>query len=392
MRRRRHNPEDVPLILCDLDNPKRWHKKALRRPWKHRDRFHEAVDDINLERAMKRRKNPMRTRRNCDMTFLSQEQEDRIVSRIAAQRNPHGRSKHAVHRWWKGLSKQKRMSVAKSVLGRMNPRGSGKQRRERTMQKQYHKWTIRKHESDYGKGVESGGVWKASGIRGNFKRYMKHQKALNRRRGRNPKRDGTPTRGEKRAVKYVEHLRTIMAASENARLEFQRLTGAVAKVGSEIHKPIGPRALKHVAKAHAEAWESEHEGQLERELTHHTGQLSAPSVAAVVAEHPELKFITSQISDLDSAIEHFKGEIRDLPKDDLSEDDEARLQEEIAKLAHQKKKLRARLLEVAPATATNPRRRGRGRIRSHSLAAIRRAGAKCTQALRSLRSALRRAH
>ncbi len=277
------------------------------------------------------RGNPMRTRRNCDMTFLSQEQEDRIVDRIAAKRNPQGKSRAAIHRWWKGLSKNKRMSVAKAFVGRMNP-------------------------------------WRG---------------------GRNPKRDGTQTRGEKRAVKYVEHLRTIMAASENARLEYQRLTGAVAKVGSEIHKPIGPRALKHAAKAHTEAWEAEHE------MTKHSGQFTAPSVAAVVAEHPELKFITSQISDLDSTIEHFKSEIRDLPKDDLSEDEEARLQEEIAKLAHQKKKLRARLLEVAPATATNPRRRGsrgRGRIHPRSLRDIKQAGARCSQALRSLRSALRRVH
>ncbi len=356
MRRRRHNPEDVPLILCDLDNPKRWHKKALRRPWKHRDRFHEAVDDINLERAMKRRKNPMRTRRNCDMTFLSQEQEDRIVDRIAAKRNPQGKSRAAIHRWWKGLSKNKRMSVAKAFVGRMNPR------RKRT----------------YNERVAS--TRKADVLA--WSKRMRHNR-------RNPKRDGTQTRGEKRAVKYVEHLRTIMAASENARLEYQRLTGAVAKVGSEIHKPIGPRALKHAAKAHTEAWEAEHE------MTKHSGQFTAPSVAAVVAEHPELKFITSQISDLDSTIEHFKSEIRDLPKDDLSEDEEARLQEEIAKLAHQKKKLRARLLEVAPATATNPRRRGsrgRGRIHPRSLRDIKQAGARCSQALRSLRSALRRVH
>jgi len=364
--------------LCSLANPRRWHKKTLRRPWKHRDRVHEAVDDLGLEKAMKHwKRNPLRTRRNCDMTFLSQEQEDRIVSRIAASRNPQSHSKTAIHRWWRGLSPQKKHKVARSFLGRMNPGRNPAA----------YRGCLLEPAND---GVQilwpdDSRTWAADAQRAQRvidRFFRKHPRMV---RALNPKRDGTPTRGEKRAVKYVEHLRTVMAASENARLEYQRLTGAVAKVGSEIHKPIGPRALKHAAKAHTEAWEAEHEAA----LTHHTGQLSAPSVAAVVAEHPELKFVTSQLSDLDSAIEHFKSEIRDLPKDDLSEDEEARLQEEIAKLARQKKKLREKLLDIQPAVATNPRRRSR-RLHPRAILHIKRAGARCSHALRSLRSALRR--
>ncbi len=327
---------------------------------------------------MKRRRNPMKTRRNCDMTFLSQEQEDRIVKRIAASRNPKG-GKAAAHRWWSGLTGQKRHVIAKRFLGRMNPGGT------------YRGCLL--HPAEGGINIiwpDDSHTWVSDEQRAQrtidrfFRKHPRMVRALNPKR-RNPKRDGTPTRGESRAVKYVEHLRTIMAASENARLEYQRLTGAVAKAGADIHKPIGPRALKHAAKAHTEAWEEKHEA----ELTHHTGQLSAPSVAAVVAEHPELKFVTSRLSELDSAIEHFKGEIRDLPKDDLSEDEEARLQEEIAKLARQKKKLRERLLDIQPAVATNPRRRSR-RISGHALQGIKRAGSRCAQAIRSLRSAIRR--
>ncbi len=439
------NPEDVPFVLCDLNNPRKWHKKSLRRPWKYRDRFHDAVDDLGLEKAMKRRKNPrggskqrrartkahqinkwtlrqdesehgkgkdsggvwkrsylrgnfkahlknqkkwgklergnpMKTRRNCNMTFLSQEQEDRIVSRIASSRNPGTKGRAAAQRWWKGLSSHKRMSVAKSVLGRMNPpsyRGCLLEPVDGGLQIRW---------------PDESQTWVESQQRAQrvidrfYRKHPRMVRALNpRRKRRNPKRDGTPTRGENRAVKYVEHLRKIMAASENARLEYQRLTGAVAKVGSEIHKPVGPRALKHAAKAHTEAWEEKHEA----ELTHHTGQLSAPSVAAVVAEHPELRFVTSRISDLDSAIKHFQNEIKELPKDDLSEDEEARLQEEIAKLARQKKILRGKLLEIQPAAATNPRRRSR-RLRPGPVAQMKRASARCARALSSLRSALRR--
>jgi hypothetical protein len=360
---------DVPFSICDLDNPKRWHKRTLRRPWKHRDRLHDAVDDLALEKAMRRRRrNPLKTRRNCDMTFLSQDQEDRLVSRIAQKmRNPGG--KVAARRWWKGLSSQKRMKVARSVLGRMNPSTT-------------YRNCIIERATD---GVtiiwpDDSTSWAASTQRAERTIDRFYNKHRGMRRALNPKRDGSATRGELRRVKKIEYLKTLMGKSENARLEIERLTGHVLKAGHEVGKRVIARGVKE----HVESWKARHTAELAGE---------APAAAPVPAEvHPEVKLVESRIRDLDTLIAGLRDEIKDLPthfpEDDLRDDEESRLQSEIAKLAQQKQKLRHSVEGLA--VATNPRGRVRyRRVSRRASHAIRSACQRVSLALRTLRRAFR---
>jgi len=323
--KRRRNPDDVKLTLCDLRNPKRWHRKALNRPWRSRDKFHDAVDDINWEQAVKRKKRGASPSR-------SNPSSPRKSRKGAKART-----------WWKQLSAKRRMVVARSVLGRMNPKRSD--------------------------GKRTG----------------------SRRRNpscRNPKRDGSSTRGEQRRVKYLAHLKSIVDRSDAARQEFTRLTGAVAKAGTE---PIGKRAVAHAVKDHVETWKAKHAKEL-------AGEAAPASVAEAVAapapvEHPEVRHIQSRLTDMDVLLRDYQDQIKQLAGDDMLEDEEARLQEEISKLARAKAKLREKLVGLATVTATNPR--GRRSIRwrriPRSVAArIRSASAKADRAMRALRTALAR--
>jgi hypothetical protein len=198
------------------------------------------------------------------------------------------------------------------------------------------------------------------------------------RHRRNPKRDGTPTRGELRKVKYVQHLKVIAEKGQEARGRIAALTGALPKPESGIFLPLGKRVL-----AHAESGPR-----------HDDIPQQAPPVVATAPAHPEARNILSRISDIDALLKDYKDQLRELGHSDEVESEVGVIHGEIEKFARQKKALRERLEGLA--VATNPRRRGQPSRRGRRLSSERihqliRRSHSAAVAIRRVRHHLRRA-
>jgi hypothetical protein len=187
------------------------------------------------------------------------------------------------------------------------------------------------------------------------------RKGHNRRR--NPKRDGTATRGEKRAVKREAWLRTVMQRGKDAEAILHRVKSVPASAPAAVKEHV-PEAAREAATAAVAVIE----------------QQIAPAV-----EHAEAAMIRSRVQDLNELIADLE---RDIEKADAAgEDAEAEdLMEQKVKLVRQKKVLKDKA-DGLGISLTNPRRRnpGRGRSRRHVLVGLKAYG----RALNAYRSALR---
>jgi hypothetical protein len=200
----------------------------------------------------------------------------------------------------------------------------------------------------------------------------------------NPKRDGSPTRGEKRRVKYLAYLKTLQAKGQDAAAAIARLTSEVAKTKpKDAYAPVGPRATKRVERMPAAEY---FEKRIQAEDV-----LDTPQAPAEDRPEPtEARLIRSRLADIEALVKDAQLELQDF---DLESDADAEMacevQERIATLNKQRRTLEAKLDDVL-ATQTNPRRRvARGivRVRRSTLARLDRS----LRALRkSITTALRR--
>lgn len=195
------------------------------------------------------------------------------------------------------------------------------------------------------------------------------------RRMRNPKRDGTPTRGELRKVKYVQHLKVIAEKGQEARGRIESLTGSLPKPAEGIFMPLGKRVLSRA----------------ESGPRHDDIPQQAPPVIAAASSHPEARNILSRISDIDLLLKDFKTQLHELGDSEENEPEVELVHSEIEKFARQKKALREKLEALSGASvATNPRRRGRRMSSERSHRIMRRADAAAVS-IRRVRHHLRRA-
>jgi hypothetical protein len=137
---------------------------------------------------------------------------------------------------------------------------------------------------------------------------------------RNPKADGSPTRGELRKVKFHDHLRAIREKGKAAEKELKRLTGYGRSTGEPVLK--------------AEKTETQEA---------HPGHY-APALSE------EAKFAQGQVENIDRLMAEIRDQMKDLTDDDEALADE--LSDKLIALGAQKKALKEAV------TATNPRRRG----------------------------------
>ncbi len=170
---------------------------------------------------------------------------------------------------------------------------------------------------------------------------------------RNPKRDGTPTRGEKRKDKYKDRLREIRDRGQKAADELNRLLGrgAAAPVGHAEPALKAPRTETQLA---------------------HPGHFAAE-------ESSEQKFAREQIANINALMADLRDQLRELGDDESLADG---LSEQLVKLGKQKKALQ----DIAGQVMTNPRRyTSPARYRRMSMPQR----ARYREALRRLRSSIR---
>jgi hypothetical protein len=140
----------------------------------------------------------------------------------------------------------------------------------------------------------------------------------------NPKRDGTPTRGEKRKDKYKDHLRALRERGAKAADELNKLLGRGA------HRSHAEPALKAPTT----------QTQLE-----HPGHYAAE-------ESSDQKFAKEQLSQVEALMTDVRSQMKDLGDEDEALADE--LSDQLIKLGSQRKALQER---AKGAVMTNPRRR-----------------------------------
>lgn len=185
------------------------------------------------------------------------------------------------------------------------------------------------------------------------RRTYKHLAAHYRR---NPKRDGTPTRGEVRAGRYKDHLRALRERGAKAADELNKLLGRGA------HRPHAEPALKAPTT----------QTQLE-----HPGHYAAE-------ESSDQKFAKEQLSQVESLMTDVRSQMKDLTDADEALADE--LSGQLIKLGAQRRALQERA-KGAPAMSNprrgrNPRYTSPARYRKMNTAAK----ARYRRALRLLRS------
>jgi hypothetical protein len=231
----------------------------------------------------------------------------------------------------------------------------------------------RRHRGHRAKNRRHFRIFESTGTHSGRFRYRRGKHKVDRAVGyihgrRNPKRDGTPTRGEKRAVKREAWLRTVVQRGKDAEAILSRVKSAPVTSLAAVKEHV-PEALKVIEQAAPVAVAE-----------------AAPAIAAAV-EHQEAAYLKSRISDLNELIADLE---RDIEKADAAgEDAEAEdLMEQKVKLVRQKKALKDKA-DGLGITLTNPGRRrnpGRGR-RSGRIVLV---GLKAYgRALRAYRSALK---
>jgi hypothetical protein len=177
--------------------------------------------------------------------------------------------------------------------------------------------------------------------------------SIARRSRSNPKRDGSPTRGEMRKDKYKDRLRQIRDRGQKAADELNKLLGrgAAASVGHAEPALRAPKTDTQLA---------------------HPGHFAAE-------ESSEQKFAREQIANINALMGDLRDQLRELGDDESLADG---LSEQLVKLGKQKKALQ----DVAGQVMTNPRRyTSPARYRRMSVAQR----ARYRNALRMLRSSIR---
>lgn len=159
------------------------------------------------------------------------------------------------------------------------------------------------------------------------------KKRLRHLRGqRNPKRDGTPTRGELRKVKKSTYLKTIMQRGKDAEAILARIHAVPAASKAAI-----------------------------QELAPAVAVMEAPTPAVVAqVEHAEAKFLRSRIDELGVLHADLLSQIAELGDDDLSADDASMMQEQAVKIAKQRGLLRAKAKSLGIQTNPGPNGRNPG--------------------------------
>lgn len=173
---------------------------------------------------------------------------------------------------------------------------------------------------------------------------------------RNPKRDGTPTRGEKRQGRFKDHLRTLRDRGQKAAIELNKLLGRAAPRGHE----------EPVLKA----------PQTETQLAH-PGHYAAE-------ESADQKYIREQLANVNALMADIREQLRDIGDDETLADG---LTEQLVKLGKQRTALTAMVGSGAAPAMTNPRPSRRGRFRFRRFHPAHKAAYR--RALRELRAALR---
>ncbi len=201
-----------------------------------------------------------------------------------------------------------------------------------------------------------------TGGRGNRRKLNKWTTARGRarrrlmRESRNPKRDGTPTRGERRTDKYKDHLRALRDRGQKAADALNKLLGRGAAA------PVGH--AEPVFKAPKTETQEAHPG-------HYAPELSS-----------EQKVMREQLASVNALMADIRDQLREIGDDETLADG---LSEQLIKLGKQRKAL----MDLAAPALTNPRRRaGMFRLRHFHparIAAYRRALRELRQAVRSIR-------
>lgn len=197
-----------------------------------------------------------------------------------------------------------------------------------------------------------------------------------RKARKNPKRDGSPTRGEKRRAKYLLYLKSLQQTGADA-------TKRIALLTSEVSRTVGPRAIKHVEKLPQAEY-------LERRMQ--DDEVATEQAPAEDKPVPtEAKFVQSRIRDIDALIKDAQEELKSFDLDsDADADLAGEVQDRIAKLAKQKRTLTDKLADVM-ATQTNPRRRGGRKTVLVRRSTLRRLDRALASLRRSIRAATRAA-
>lgn len=363
MRRRRTRYPYKRLTLAE----KRKLRQVAARSWQDPVAAEHARDTLALDAAARR--NP--TDRRYATTKIIRRKPvnwDEVPTRII-RKNPKRRVKDRVADWWANRTKEEQrrlIALLSPAYARRNPPVSDRQlllalkamqRADRARGRRR-----KKHTRDYD-------------------RYMRRTKRNPARR--NPKRDGSPTRGEKRRVKHLIYLKSIQAKGQDAAARIARLTDEVARTKpKDAYTPVGPRATKRVEKLDDVEYQ---ERRLEPE--------QAAPVATSAPEPVEAKFLRSRLQDLDVLLKGAQDELKDLDQDsDLDAQAVSEVHDQIAKIAKQKKVLQDKLAALA-VTQTNPRRRGSRavvRIRRSTLFRMERAVRSLCKAVTTLSRAARR--
>jgi hypothetical protein len=169
------------------------------------------------------------------------------------------------------------------------------------------------------------------------KEYRKVQAFIRAGRSRrNPKRDGSPTRGELRQGKYQEYLRQLAKAGQAAHAQLLRLQGR----GGSANEPHPEPALK------APKTETQ---------TAHPGHY-AP--AAAEGEPGEARIIRQGLEDMRVLRNDFMAQLKELGDSDENAAEAEAIQSELIDLAKKERKLKAKAAEVG-LVMTNPGRRRR---------------------------------
>ena len=158
-----------------------------------------------------------------------------------------------------------------------------------------------------------------------------------RRNRSNPKRDGTPTRGELRQGKYLEHLRRLAKAGQDAHSQLLRLQGRGGS-SNDMHQEPALKAPKTETQ------------------TAHPGHY-----APAADESSEARHIKQSLHDIQVLTDDYKSQLVELGDSDDNTAEAEVVQNEIIKLAQRAKKLKTKAAELG-LVMSNP---GRHRRRSN---------------------------
>lgn len=223
----------------------------------------------------------------------------------------HAQTKAPSQRDWEGFTRIKRMM-------RVNPKGRGRARRNPLtcrMSKESMFHELKHHGSHY---------------RPQKQRVAIVLSSLRKCHRRNPKRDGSPTRGELRKGKYSTYLKTISQRGKDAEAILARVHGVPATSSAAVKEHV-PSASVAVMDA-------------------------PPAKIEAVVEHAEAKHLRSRIDELNILHKDLLAQVNEMGDDDLAAYEVSQLQDQAAKIAKQRGLLRAKAQQLG--IMTNPRPRG----------------------------------